>query len=160
MTVQNAKKAAEYEQVIFDDYFYNFSELLAKATEIDQRFELCINTENDFQTVLLCIDILRDFEASRSIVSTLPLNAASCENLDRYIANVERNIYTILNKVLNDQKMTENERHEIGNSSLTSKRLLSELNDVLVEIKKNQSLGNVDAFEMYLKKRILLDELN
>lgn len=130
MTVQNMQRATRYEQVISDNYYYAFSELLAGVTKLDYALEKCAYSGDDSMLALLCTEAFREAEISSRALSRLPVSELSLENTTKFITQTGDYAYYLSKKASRGEKISADERETLRNLAGGAGVLMDELRDI------------------------------
>lgn len=127
MTVQNIQRATRYEQVISDNYYYAFSELLAGVTKLDYALEKCAYSGDDSMLALLCAEAFREAEISSRALSRLPVSELSLENTTKFITQTGDYAYYLAKKASRGEGINAEERMALRNLAGGAGALMDEL---------------------------------
>ncbi|MBQ2840576.1 MAG: germination protein YpeB [Oscillospiraceae bacterium] len=145
MTAENIQRTKRYEQVISDNYYYAFSELLTGITKLDYALEKCIYSGDDSMLCLLCAEVYREAEISSRALSQLPVSELSLENISKFITQTGDYAYYISKKAARGEGVLKAELNKIAELSAGADALMNELRIISSNIKENSiNLAEVD----------------
>ncbi len=145
MNLENQRRIKRYEQVISDNYYYAFSEIVSGMTKIDYALEKCAYSGDTSMIASLCEEVFCQAETASRALSRLPLNELHLNNTTDFISKTGDFAYFISKKVAHGQEISNDEKKTLMSLSEGANDIVTELHRISNRLEKeNLDIAEID----------------
>lgn len=145
MNLENARRIKKYEEVISDNYYYAFSEIVSNMTKIDYALEKCSCSADDAMIATLCSEVFSQAEGASRAMTRLPISELKLENTTEFVSKTGDFAYYLAKKAAHGGKITDDERTSIASLSQGAGDIVRELHRISNRLEKDKlDIGSID----------------
>ncbi len=145
MNFENARRIKRYEEVISDNYYYAFSEIVSGMTKIDYALEKCAYSGDSSMIATLCNEVFCQAETATRAMSRLPIGELALNNTTEFISKTGDFAYSLSKKAAHGIEITEDEKKSLLKLSEGANDIVTELHRISNRLEKDKlDIASID----------------